>query len=120
MARTKSSFILKDVSGAIGKELVIKQYASGTVITAYPDMSRTKTSDLQQLKQKHFAKAVAYAQSIVRNPVLKKASTKKLKKGERVYNAAIKDYLSKNQLGVGLGADDSIPAVVPKKRDSKK
>jgi hypothetical protein len=49
------------------------------------------------VKQGIFAEAVAYAQSIIRNPAKKKAFEKKLKKNERVYNAAIKEYLWKNK-----------------------
>ncbi len=97
MARTKKGTLLNDMHGALGKQWVVKQYAYGTVITAYPDMSRVKTSKLQQLKQGVFAKAVAYAQSIIRNPEKKKAYAKKLKKGQRVYNAAIKEYLEKHK-----------------------
>ena len=97
MARVSKNAILKGVSGAIGKQFVIKQYASGTVISAYPDMDNVKFSELQKLKQSVFKQAVAYAQSVVRNPVKKKEFAKKLKKGERVYNAAIKEYLAKQK-----------------------
>lgn len=97
MARTKNGMLLNEISGGIGKQLVVKQYAYGTVVSAYPDMSHVKPSQLQQLQQTLFAKAVAYAQSITRNPVKKKAYAKKLRKGERVYNAAIKEYLAKHK-----------------------
>jgi hypothetical protein len=39
MARSDSNAILKKARGAIGKQIVIKQYGKKTVITAYPDMS---------------------------------------------------------------------------------
>jgi len=96
MARVNKQSILNDVRGAIGKQFVVKQYAHGTVLSAYPDMSRVKHSKLQKMKQGIFAAAVAYAQSIVRDPAKKKAFARKLKKNERVYNAAIKEYLKKN------------------------
>jgi hypothetical protein len=97
MARTKNNPLLQELRGAIGKQFVIKQYAYGTVVTAYPDMSRVKPSKLQKLKQSVFARAVAYAQSIIRDPVGKKAYAKKLKKGEQVYTAAIREYLKKHK-----------------------
>ncbi len=97
MARTKKGILLKDISGGIGKQLVVKQYSFGTVISAYPDMSNVKLSKLQKSKQGVFAEAVAYAQAIVRDPAKKKAYAKKLKKGERVYNTAIKEYLKKHK-----------------------
>jgi hypothetical protein len=36
---------------------------------------------------------VSYAQSIIRDPALKAAYAKKLKKGQRVYNAAIREFM---------------------------
>jgi hypothetical protein len=97
MARVNKQSILNDVRGGIGKQFVVKQYAHGTVLSAYPDMSRVKHSKLQKMKQGIFAQAVAYAQSIIRNPAKKKAFAKTLKKNERVYNAAIKEYLNKHK-----------------------
>jgi hypothetical protein len=73
---------------------VVKQYGNKTVVTAYPDMTHVKPSKLQKLKRKEFASAIAYARSIIKDPVKKAAYAKKLKRGERVYNAAIKEYLS--------------------------
>ncbi|HMK25297.1 MAG TPA: hypothetical protein VK483_04640 [Chitinophagaceae bacterium] len=97
MARVNKQSILNDVSGGIGKQFVVKQYAHGTVLSAYPDMSHVKYSKLQKLKQGIFAQAVAFARSIVHNPDKKKAFAKRLKKNERVYNAAIKEYLRKHK-----------------------
>ena len=95
MAHSSSSILLHTIRGAIGKQIVVKQYRGKTVITAYPDMSNIKPSKLQKLKRKKFASAIAYAQLIVHDPVKKAAYAKKLKKGARVYNAAIKEFLSK-------------------------
>jgi hypothetical protein len=93
MARAGNKSLLKDVRGTIGKEIVVKQYEYGIVISKHPDMSRVKRSQLQKKYQKDFKGAVAYAQSIIRDPVKKAAYQKKLRKGQRVYNAAIKEYL---------------------------
>ena len=82
--------------GQIGKQIVVKQYGKKTVITAYPDMSNIKPSKLQKQKRQKFAAAIEYTQSIIHDPVRKAAFAKKLKKGARVYNAAIKEYLSKH------------------------
>ncbi|MBL7748124.1 MAG: hypothetical protein JNM19_11885 [Chitinophagaceae bacterium] len=97
MARGGNQSILNDLRGAIGKQIVVKQYAYGTVVSAYPYMRKLKPTALQQYRQGAFADAVAYAQSIVRNPALKKAYAAKLDKGQRVYNAAIKEYLEKQK-----------------------
>jgi hypothetical protein len=65
------------------------------VVTAYPDMSNVKPSKLQKQKRKKVAEAVEYARSIINDPLQKVAYAKKLKRGARVYNAAIKEFLSK-------------------------
>jgi hypothetical protein len=82
--------------GAIGKQIVVKQYGNKTVITAYPDMSNVKPSKLQKQKRRKFATAIEYARSIIHDPVKKAAYAKKLKQGAKVYNAAIKEFLSKH------------------------
>ena len=92
MARTKNNTLLKNVHGSVG-ELVVKQYAYGTVITKKPDMSKVKKSESQKKEQNNFKDAVAYAQTIIRNKETKAAYALKLKKGETVYHAAIREYL---------------------------
>ena len=96
MAQSTASVILHKMRGQIGKQIVVKQYGKKTVITAYPDMSNIKPSKLQKQRRQKFAAAIGYAQSIIHDPVRKAAFAKKLKKGARVYNAAIKEYLSKH------------------------
>src|SRR4030095_2881998 len=96
MAQSTTSVILHRMRGKIGKQIVVKQYGNKTVITAYPDMSNVKPSKLQKQKRKEFAAAIEYARSIIRDPVKKAAYAKKLKRGARVYNAAIKEFLSKH------------------------
>ena len=95
MAYSERSLLLRHVRGQIGKQIVIKQYGKKTVITAYPNMSGIEPSKLQKQKRSKFSDAVAYAQSIIRDPLLKAAYIKKLKKGQRVYNAAIREFLSR-------------------------
>ena len=93
MARSESNVLLHQVSGQIGKQIVVKRYGKKTVISAYPDMSRVKPSKLQKVKRKSFADAVAYAKAINNDPVKKALYKKKAKKGQRVFNYAIKEYL---------------------------
>jgi len=94
MARVKNNFLLQGVSGSIA-ELVIKQYSYGPVISKKPDMSQVKHSRLQKVKQSLFKEAVAYAQSINRDPKKKAAYAKKLKKGQTVFNAAVSEYMKR-------------------------
>ena len=93
MATSSTSVLLHSLRGQIGKQIVVKQYGNKTVVTAYPDMSRVRPSRIQKLERKKFAAAIAYAQSIIHDPVKKAAYAKKLRKGARVYNAAIREYL---------------------------
>ena len=96
MAKTINNLLLRQVRGQIGKQFVVKQYGKKTVITAYPDMSNVKPSKAQRANRKLFAKAVAYAQGILHDPVKKKAYAAKLKKGASVYHAAIKEFRANN------------------------
>jgi hypothetical protein len=101
MATGNINALFKELKGALGKSIVIKQYKNKTVITAYPTKNNKKPTQLQKLYQDDFKKAIQYAQSILRNPVKKKAYEKKIKEGETVYHYAIKEYKRK----MGIKAD---------------
>jgi hypothetical protein len=98
MARVTNNPLLQGVSGKIGNSFVVKQYSYGTVLSAKPDMSRVKKTELQKLKQSLFAEAVAYAQSIIRNPKKKAEYAKRLPKGKTVYHAALQEYMKKQSM----------------------
>lgn len=87
--------VLKNIKGSIQKAIVVKQYADKTVITAYPDMSRVVRSKAQKEEQGRFKQAVAYAKSILANPPEKAAFKKRLKPGQKVYHAAIAEFMKK-------------------------
>lgn len=48
MARLPSNDPLSQLSGHIGKKVVVKQYANKTIVTAYPNMSNIKPSKKQK------------------------------------------------------------------------
>ncbi|HVT86539.1 MAG TPA: hypothetical protein VHD35_15145 [Chitinophagaceae bacterium] len=95
MAQSLKNILLHQVRGQIGKQIVVKRYGNKTVITAYPDMSKVKPSKKQKAKRKLFADAVSYAKKINNDPEKKALYKKKLKKGQTVYNYAIKEYLKR-------------------------
>jgi len=97
MARVDKQSVLSALRGSIGKELVFKKYGDKTVVSRYPDMRRVKKTPLQKLGQGFFKDAVAYAQSIIRDPKKKAAYQKKLPKGSSVYHAAIKEFMNKSR-----------------------
>ena len=86
-------FSLTFVQGAIGKEYVIKHYRYGAVKTKFPDMTRIIASAGQRKCRNLFKEAVAYAKTVIADPVKKAAWEKKVKIKYRVFNRVIKEYM---------------------------
>ena len=81
------------VSGAIGKQFVVKWYGSRKmVVTKYPDMTHIVPTTKQKIRRRLFARAVLYAQRIYRNPELKAEWKRKLRKPKRLFQALMKQY----------------------------
>ena len=95
MAKVESSVLLQHIRGKIGKQVVIKQYADKTVITAYPQTVRRKPGYVKKVFEDRFADAIKYAKAIICNRELKQAYQAKMKPGQRVYNYAISEYLTR-------------------------
>lgn len=89
------NLILKDMHGAIGKQIVVKQYGNRTVISNYPDMSNIIPSGGQLHKRNAFKQAVAYAKAIINNPTQKALYAFRVQEGQTVYHYALKEYLQK-------------------------
>lgn len=89
-----NNIALYQVQGAVGKELVLRIRKGKTFISKYPDMSKVKPSSKQLKEKGRFAKAVKYAQGIIRDPVKNAAYKGKVKRGKTVYHTAIKEYLN--------------------------
>ncbi len=96
MARINGNILLHGASGHIGKQVVIKQYAYGKVLSKFPNMSNIKPSKKQEEKRSKFSDAVAFAKGILKDAAKKTAYKKKLKPGQTVYHAALKEYLLLN------------------------
>lgn len=92
MARVSKNSIFEALSGALGKDIVFKQYADKTVASKYPDMSQVKPSELQKLQRNKMTEANAYASAALRDPKLRKKYEKNLKPGETVFQKAKKDF----------------------------
>ena len=93
MAKGNGNLLLKNISGHIGKELVIKQYGNKTVIARYPNMPKHKPSKIKTVYENRFKDAIIYAKAILADKVLKAKYEAKLQPGQRVYNYAISEYL---------------------------
>jgi len=83
------------ISGAIGKQIVYKQYKDGLVVTKFPDMSRIIASAGQRKCRNLFKEAVAFARGINNDPEKEKAYLGKTPKNQSVFNAAISEYMKR-------------------------
>src|SRR5450432_3554945 len=72
MKHSKLPLELRMVRGAIGKEFVIKHYDYGIIKTKFPDMTKIVATSAQRKCRNLFAEAVKFANSIKRDPQLKK------------------------------------------------
>ncbi len=95
-----NSFLLSQVSGQIGKKIVVKHYGKKIVITRAPDMSGIQPSPLQKTQPSSFAAAVAYARHINNTPELKAAYIKKAGKSKSVYQYVLKEFLQNRVQGM--------------------
>jgi hypothetical protein len=90
----KNGSIFK-ISGAIGKQIVFKQYKDRQVVTKFPDMSGIVASAAQRNCRDRFKEAAAFAKGINNDPEKKKAYLRKTAKKRNVFNAAISEYMKK-------------------------
>jgi len=99
MAKNNNNILTRYYGGRIGKQVVLKVLPNGeTIATKYPDRTNVILSADQVNCNNNFRDAVAYAQSVIRDPEQKAALAKKLKADKRKrnrtsYNVALQDYL---------------------------
>lgn len=96
------------MKGTIGKEVVYRTFKQGTFAGKFPDMSHITASKNQTKARERFAKAVAYAQFVMKSH--KGSRDNKVIKGKAVYHAAIKDYM--NRFGAGKQVRVALPEQV--------
>jgi|SRR5579863_640815 len=98
MAKIKDNYVTSGISGKIGK-LIFKHNKFGTTSVGLPpDRSNVIPTKGQKKLRNNFAKAVAYAKSVLRDPV----KAEKYQKGDSksLYVKALKDYLNKHRVAV--------------------
>jgi hypothetical protein len=92
MALTEN-ILLKNASGHIGRQLVIKQYGDKTVLAKYPDMSRRKLSVKQKKVNEMMEEANAYAKLILADEELRDQAQVRLNvTRNKLYTSLIKEY----------------------------
>ena len=94
MAISQNNPLLKQLSGAIGKLLVIKNYGHKTVVAKRPNMCNVVPSKKQASQRLKFQDAQLYAKAVISDPVRKESYLAKLKPNQNVYHAAISDYMA--------------------------
>jgi hypothetical protein len=92
MARIKQNLIMQGMSGAIGKQVIVKHYGSVSIISSYPDMSRIKRTTKQKTENNKFREASVYARGQMRDPIAKAAYKAKAVGMQTAYNVAMADY----------------------------
>jgi hypothetical protein len=97
MARSKN-ILLKDLSGHIGKQLVIKKYGDLTVVSRFPDMSKRKLSVKQKKVNRLMANANYEAKRILASEDLRSEAQVRLNvTRNKLYTALIKEYFIKSK-----------------------
>ncbi|WP_276483982.1 hypothetical protein [Paraflavitalea pollutisoli] len=90
---TSNNFLLKDLSGQIGKQLVIKQYDGKTVVSVYPDMSKQKFTAKQRRNQAVMEAANWEAKTIMADVELRNAAQVRLNvTANKLYTALVREY----------------------------
>ena len=84
---------LLNVQGGFKNHFVIKHYKYGVIKTKWPDMSRIISSTGQRKCRNLFKEAVAYAKTVIADPVKKAEWQKRIRRPNGVYNKAITQYM---------------------------
>ena len=81
------------MKGKLGN-FVLRQVNGKTVMCSLPAKSSKPKSKDQEIQHERFKAAVAYAKDINSNPEKKKLYSGKLKKGQTVFQFAIKEFFN--------------------------
>jgi hypothetical protein len=99
MARLIDNSLFSGLRGALGKQVVFKQYRDKVIVTIYPHVRKIAPTELQTIYRNRLKEANNYARSIMRNWEVRKQYEKKLKPGESVFHKAKKEYFEKLKCG---------------------
>jgi len=90
MAKIRSNMLLEGLSGKIGLTLVVQKNG---IIRSRPKKSQKSRSAGQKKNNSLFSDAVAYFHKVESDPSLMALYRKKCRKGQRVYNRIISEYM---------------------------
>jgi hypothetical protein len=94
MATAKNNLLLQGLSGMLGRQLVVRQTAHGTVVTVAPSCPTGPSTPGQEAQRSRFQLAVAYAKAYREAPdVLARCAALAAARGLKVYNLLIQEFM---------------------------
>ena len=95
MAKIKDNYVTQGISGKIGKLVFKYNKFRKSYVSLPPDLSNVIPSKGQNKLRNNFAKAVAYAKSVLKDPM--KAEKYQTGDNKSLYVKAMKDYLNQHK-----------------------
>ncbi len=103
MARSTDNYVTQGIRGKVG-EYQFRTFKNKTFIGKIPDMSNVIPSKNQTKKREVFARAVKFAQSVMKDP--EKSAAYKIPAGSTLYHTLIRDYMK--SAGSETGGEPSL------------
>jgi hypothetical protein len=92
MAKIKGNYVMHNVRGMFGKQVVFKRRLGTPYVAAPPNVDRKRVpKEDEGHNRNRFGEAVELAKEAVKNPDLKKEYAALAKKGQSAYNVAVSD-----------------------------
>jgi hypothetical protein len=92
MAKQTDNFVMSGTRGMIGKQIVFKERAGKTYVSAPPEVDENrKPTPAQAIIRQRFRKAITYANAVVKDAALKQAYFEAAKRGQSAHNVAFLD-----------------------------
>jgi hypothetical protein len=96
MANSNNSVITGKIRGALGKQLVFREWEGNTVVAKAPKSREGDPTPAQEQTQERFLLASRYARSVVKgdDQGIRDAYTAALRPRQNLYSRALEDFLS--------------------------
>jgi hypothetical protein len=92
MAKIKGNYVMANVRGMLGKQVVFKERLGTPYVAGPPNVNENRVAkDKEQRNRNSFGDAVEFGKEAVKDPELKKEYAALAKKGQTAYNVAVSD-----------------------------
>jgi hypothetical protein len=98
MATVKDNYVVQGTAGAVGELLVFRQRGGKTFISKFPRPSSVPPTDKLKSVRAGFASCIAYAKTVVKDPVKKALYQSQVVGGQTAFNKATSDALNPPQI----------------------